>query len=496
MAQGFGSLGLMTSVLMSPDGNTIESEAAHGTVTRHYREHQKGRETSTNPIASIFAWTRGLAYRGKFDNTPDVTAFADTLERVCIETVESGAMTKDPRQPHRPRPEVPQHAGLPRQDRQQPQDRDGPHEGRLTPTRQETTTMDGLQGLTTYPLPRRGMMMTGLISGFTLATTRVDAQALHTDPAGLEAGEAKIPTTAGELPAYYARPAGPGPFPTVLVIEEIFGVHEYIKDTCRRLAKAGYLAIAPELYARLGDLSKMTDVSAIIRDVISKAPDDQLLADLDSTTAWARLNKGDTARLAVTGFCRGGRRNTWLYAAHNPALKAAVAWYGPVGGQPSPIQPRTATDLAADLKCPLLGLYGSQDTGIPVPDVQAAAAKARAAGKTVEIEIFEAPHGFPRRLPPQLPQELRRNRLDPHARLVQEIRRLTWDQPFQRLKPVGLRGRLVEPKPRHARKPQRHARLVALAPLRRIERNLQHQPPLHLPHRPEPGSRMVPHPTV
>ncbi len=254
--------------------------------------------------------------------------------------------------------------------------------------------MDGLQGLTRYPLPRRSVMMTGLISGFTLATTRVEAQAIHTDAAGLVAGETTVPTDKGDLPAYFARPDGSGPFPTVLVIEEIFGVHEYIKDTCRRLAKAGYLAVAPELYARIGDLSKMTDVSAIVRDVISKTPDDQLLRDLDATATWAAAHGGDPKRLVVTGFCRGGR-NTWLYAAHNPALRAAVAWYGPVGGTPSSIQPRNAADVATELKAPLLGLYGGQDAGIPVADLQAAAAKAVSAGKTVQIHVFDdAPHGF------------------------------------------------------------------------------------------------------
>jgi len=254
--------------------------------------------------------------------------------------------------------------------------------------------MDGLQGLANYPLPRRGAIMTGLISGFTLATTRVEAQAIHTDAAGLEAGETTVPTNQGSLPAYFARPAGAGPFPIVLVIEEIFGVHEYIKDTCRRLAKAGYLAVAPELYARIGDLSKMTDVSAIVRDVISKTPDAQLLLDLDATAIWAAANHGDAARLVVTGFCRGGR-DTWLYAAHNPALKAAVAWYGPVGGTPSDIQPHNAADVATELKAPLLGLYGGQDTGISMADVRAVAAKAGAAGKTVVVHVFDdAPHGF------------------------------------------------------------------------------------------------------
>ncbi len=254
--------------------------------------------------------------------------------------------------------------------------------------------MDGLQGLANYPLPRRGAIMTGLISGFTLATTRVEAQAIHTDATGLEAGETTVPTNQGSLPAYFARPAGAGPFPIVLVIEEIFGVHEYIKDTCRRLAKAGYLAVAPELYARIGDLSKMTDVSAIVRDVISKTPDTQLLLDLDAAAIWAAANHGDPARLVVTGFCRGGR-DTWLYAAHNSALKAAVAWYGPVGGTPSDIQPHNAADVATELKAPLLGLYGGQDAGIPVADVRAAAAKATGAGKTVTIHVFDdAPHGF------------------------------------------------------------------------------------------------------
>ena len=254
--------------------------------------------------------------------------------------------------------------------------------------------MDGLQGLATYPLARRGMMMTGLISGFTLATTNVMAQAIKTGTDEIDAGETKIPVADGTIPAYYARPQGAGPFPVVLVNEEIFGVHEYIKDVCRRLAKLGYLAVAPEVYARLADLSTMTDVQAIIRDVISKAPDATVMSDLDSTMKWAVANKGDGAKLAVTGFCRGGR-NTWMYAAHNPDLKAAVAWYGPIGGNPSPIQPKTVADIADQVKCPLLGLYGGKDAGIPVEAVQKAAATATTAGKTVEIHVYaDAPHGF------------------------------------------------------------------------------------------------------
>ena len=251
-----------------------------------------------------------------------------------------------------------------------------------------------LAGLTRYNLARRGMMMSGLIGGLTLATTRVEAQVITTDTAGIDAGEVQIPVADGALPGYFARPVGAGPFPVVLVIEEIFGVHAYIKDVCRRLAKAGYLAVAPELYARIGDLSKMTDSAQIFRDVISKAPDATMLADLDRAAAWAGANKGDLARLAVTGFCRGGR-GTWLYAAHNPAVRAAVAWYGPVAGAVSDIQPRTAAEVGPELKAPLLGLYGAQDAGIRPDDVKAAAARAVAAGKTVEIVLYpDAPHGF------------------------------------------------------------------------------------------------------
>lgn len=245
-------------------------------------------------------------------------------------------------------------------------------------------------------LARRGFVMSSLMTGLSLAATRgAEAQVIHTDAAGLLAGEVLIPVADGHLPAYAARPEGAGPFPVVLVVEEIFGVHDYIKDICRRLAKAGYLAVAPELYARLGDLSKMTDPAQIIRDVISKAPDATILSDLDSVASWAgEQGDGDFRRMAITGFCRGGR-DVWLYAGHNPALRAAVAWYGPVGGTPTPIQPRTAADVAPALKCPLLGLYGGMDPSIPQAQVQAAASAARAAGRTVEIVVYpNAGHGF------------------------------------------------------------------------------------------------------
>ena len=254
--------------------------------------------------------------------------------------------------------------------------------------------MEGLQGLLTPPLARRGFVMTSLITGFTLATERVEAQAIHTDSAGLVVGEMQVPVADGQLPGYYARPAGAGPFPTIVVIEEIFGIREYIKDTCRRLAKLGYMAATGELYARLADLSKMTDADAIIRDVISKAPDATLMTDVDSVAKWAFANGGDPARLGVVGFCRGGR-DVWLYDAHNAQLKAAVAFYGPVAGSRSEIQPQTAADVATGLHAPLLGLYGAKDPGSSPTDVQAAAEKARAAGKTVEIVVYpDAGHGF------------------------------------------------------------------------------------------------------
>ncbi len=254
--------------------------------------------------------------------------------------------------------------------------------------------MNETLGLQRYPLARRGMIMSGLISGFTLAVVPVEAQVIHTDTNGLVAGEVKIPVEDGGMPGYYAKPQGPGPFPVVLVIEEIFGVHEHIKDLCRRLAKLGYLAVAPEIYAREGDLSKMTDTGQIMSQVILKTPDAQMLGDLDAAVAWAGKNGGDLSRLGVTGFCRGGR-NIWLFDAHNPRVKAAVAWYGPIKSPTSDIQPKTATDVAGELHGPLLGLYGGQDGSINVADVEAAAAKARAAGKTVEIHVYpDAPHGF------------------------------------------------------------------------------------------------------
>jgi carboxymethylenebutenolidase len=254
--------------------------------------------------------------------------------------------------------------------------------------------MPEIAGLRRYPLARRGFVMTSLISGFTLATTVVEAQAIHTDTTGLDTGEAQIPVKDGKLPAYYARPTKGTGFPVILVNEEVFGVNEYIQDVCRRFAKLGYMAVAPEIYFRNPDFPKMTDTQRVMREVIFKTPDDQIWSDLDATLAWAAQNRGDASRMGEVGFCFGGR-NTWLYAAHNPNLKAAVAFYGYIKSPTSDIKPKTALDIADQLKCPLLGLYGGQDEGNPADLIHQAEAKAKAAGKTVEIVIYpDAPHGF------------------------------------------------------------------------------------------------------
>lgn len=243
---------------------------------------------------------------------------------------------------------------------------------------------------------RRGFVVTTLASGFALSVRPVTAETITTSAEGLEAGEVKIPTADGEMPAYRAMPAKGDNFPVVLVVQEIFGVHEHIKDICRRLAKLGYLAVAPELYARQGDVSQLTDFQEIISKVVSKVPDQQVMSDLDATVAWAKKNKGDTSKLAVTGFCWGGRI-VWLYAAHNPDLKAGAAWYGRLvpPGPPSELQPKYPLDIAAELKAPVLGLYGGADAGIPVDTVEKMREALKKAGKPSEIELYpDAPHGF------------------------------------------------------------------------------------------------------
>jgi carboxymethylenebutenolidase len=198
----------------------------------------------------------------------------------------------------------------------------------------------------------------------------------------------------GQIPAYRAMPAVGTGFPTVLVVEEIFGVHEHIKDLCRRLAKAGYFAIAPELYARLGDVGKMTSIDEILA-VVDRAPDPQTMSDLDATVAYAKsTGKADTSKLAITGFCRGGR-TVWLYAAHNPNLKAAVAWYGPLADEPTKAMPKSPLDLVGQLKAPVLGLYAGKDQGITQDQVSKMRSAMKAAGKKGEIVVYpDADHGF------------------------------------------------------------------------------------------------------
>jgi len=245
-------------------------------------------------------------------------------------------------------------------------------------------------------LSRRTVIATSLATGFALAAQPVAAQTtITTDTSGLIAGEVKIPTGDGEIPAYRAMPSEGGPFPTILVVQEIFGVHEHIKDVCRRLAKLGYFALAPELYARQGDVSGLTNIQQIVSEVVSKVPDAQVMSDLDAAVAYAKgTGKADTARLGITGFCWGGRI-TWLYAVHNPSVKAGVAWYGRLVGDSSALTPKHPVDVAADLKAPVLGLYGGADQGIPVATIDRMKEACRAAGKTCEFVVFpDAPHAF------------------------------------------------------------------------------------------------------
>ena len=242
---------------------------------------------------------------------------------------------------------------------------------------------------------RRDFVALSVVTGFALAAQPVAAETMIvTDTAGLVAGEVSIPASDRSIPGYRAMPAGAGPFPTVLVVEEIFGVHEHIKDMCRRFAKLGFLAVAPELYSRLGDVTKIADIQEVLK-VVNQAPDALTVSDLDATAAWAAKNGGDGRRLGITGWCRGGR-TTWLYAIKNHSgLKAAVAWYGPLAGNHSDAMPKTILEMVDDLKTPVLGLYGGQDAGIPLAQVEDMRAALKAKGKVGELVVYpDAPHGF------------------------------------------------------------------------------------------------------
>jgi len=243
-------------------------------------------------------------------------------------------------------------------------------------------------------LTRRGFVVTSLAAGFALATQPVSAATIVTDSEGLTVGEVKIPVSDGEIPGYRAMPAEGGPFATILVVQEVFGVHEHIKDICRRLAKAGYFAVAPALYARQGDVSQMTNIDDILK-VVAKVPEPEVASDLDATVAWAgSTGKADTAKLGITGFCWGGRQ-VWLYCAHNPKVKAGVAWYGPLERDKSEMTPMNPIDLVPQLKVPVLGLYGGADDGIPMAQIQAMRDALKAAGNPSEIVVYpDTPHGF------------------------------------------------------------------------------------------------------
>ncbi len=247
------------------------------------------------------------------------------------------------------------------------------------------------------PLSRRGFVLTSIATGFAAAAGPVNAQTvIKTDTAGLDAKEIKIPTKDGEIPGYAAMPAQGSNFPVVLVVHEAFGVHEHIQDICRRLAKAGYLAVAPELFARQGDPKKysMQEIQKLVQEILAKVPDAQTLGDLDASMEWAAKNKGSADKVAITGFCWGGRI-VWLYAAHQPKLKAAVAWYGRIAGSSNALTPKNPIDLANEMKAPVLGLYGAKDQGIPVDDVKMMESELKKDGKKAEIVIYpDAGHGF------------------------------------------------------------------------------------------------------
>ncbi len=244
-------------------------------------------------------------------------------------------------------------------------------------------------------LDRRAVIKATLGAGFCAAVSPVFAQAIMTPATGLVAGEVKVPAGDAQIPTYRAYPDGGGKFPTVLVVHEIFGVHEHIKDVSRRWAKLGYYAIAPDLFARQGDASAEKDIQKLMSGIVARTPDAEVLADLDATLAFAQAEgAADVSRAAVTGFCWGGRE-VWLYAAHNPKLKAGVAWYGPLAHPVTPLAPRNPPDVVGELKVPVLGLYGGQDKGITQDQVAAMRQKLAGAGGASKIIVYpDAGHAF------------------------------------------------------------------------------------------------------
>jgi carboxymethylenebutenolidase len=247
-------------------------------------------------------------------------------------------------------------------------------------------------------LTRRDFARTSVGAGFAAAVLPIEAQTqIKTESAGLTVGEVTVTVGDFKLPAYRAMPAGKSKLPVVLVVSEIFGVHEHIADVARRFAKQGCLAIAPELFVRQGDAGSYGEIAKLMSEVVSQVPDAQAMADLDACVAWARANGGDTSRLGITGFCWGGRI-TWLYCAHNPGVKAGVAWYGKLVGETNPLQTSHPVNAAAKLNAPVLGLYGEKDAGIPLDTVdkmKAALAAGSSAAQKSEFVIYpDAPHAF------------------------------------------------------------------------------------------------------
>jgi len=245
------------------------------------------------------------------------------------------------------------------------------------------------------PLSRRGFMTASaaLTAGYTLAAGPVRADAITTDTSGLTVGETKIKVADGEMPSYFARPTGVNNPPVVLVAMEVFGLHEYIRDVTRRVAKLGVLAVAPDYYFRKANLTKITDMQQVL-PIVNGKPDAELLSDLDGTVAWAKSQGGDTSRLGIIGFCRGGR-TVWEYAAHSTTLKAGASFYGAPVDPPNPLWPKSPMQLAPEMKAPVIGFYGEADTGIPVAAVEALKAALAENKKTAEFHLYPgAPHGF------------------------------------------------------------------------------------------------------
>jgi carboxymethylenebutenolidase len=248
----------------------------------------------------------------------------------------------------------------------------------------------------TQTLSRRAFGTVSLGVGFAAAAGPVAASVITTDTTGIEAGMVEVPTADGKtMPAYRARPKGTANPPVILVVQEIFGLHEWIRDIARRFAKEGWYAIAGAHYFRHGDPAGYTEIRKLFNELVMKVPDSEVMSDLDAEVKFAAGEKANTAKLGVTGFCWGGRI-TWLYAAHNPNLKAGVAWYGRLVGEPAPLQPKHPVDVAAQIKAPVLGLYGAKDSGIPLETVEKMRGALKAAGNTTSrIDVFEnADHGF------------------------------------------------------------------------------------------------------